>query len=175
MFYIAALALMAQDAPPENANWDKEFGIEERLRDPSTGEYPVEPYEQSDANAGAVPSTDEAMAQAFGGQNGIRRITDRLVALSEADTRISDIFAAHDAVRLRRTLFEQFCFLLNAGCGYSGRDMKAAHKAMGLRMSDLNALVENLQRAMSDEGVPFAAQNRLLSKLAPMSRDVIER
>ena len=78
-------------------------------------------------------------------------------------------------VRLKRTLGEQFCYLLNAGCDYTGRDMRSAHEGMGLRKADLTALVENLQRAMNEADVPFAAQNKLLSKLAPMSKKVIER
>jgi hemoglobin len=36
-------------------------------------------------------------------------------------------------------------------------------------------LVENLQRAMREAHVSFAAQNRVLAKLAPMERDVTER
>jgi hemoglobin len=115
------------------------------------------------------------MAKAFGGQTGIRKIVDRLVALSESDPRISDVFKSHDMVRLRRTLFEQFCYLLNAGCTYTGRDMIAAHKDLGITRADLNALVERLQQAMHEGKVPFPAQNRLLSKLAPMDRDIVER
>jgi hemoglobin len=42
-------------------------------------------------------------------------------------------------------------------------------------MADMNALVENLQTAMREAGVPFAAQNRLLAKLAPMSCHVVKR
>ncbi|WP_267463791.1 globin family protein [Sphingopyxis solisilvae] len=42
-------------------------------------------------------------------------------------------------------------------------------------MRDMNALVENLQAAMREENIPFATQNRLLAKLAPMSRQVITR
>ena len=167
--------LLLQQTPAEGVDWDKEFGVEERVRDPQTGEFPVEPYEQNNANAGAEPFEGERLAAAFGGQQGIRRIAERTVELSEADPRISDIFVAHDMVRLKRTLGEQFCYLLGAGCDYTGRDMRTAHDAMGLTKADLNALVENLQRAMREAGVPFAAQNRLLSKLAPMSRDVIER
>lgn len=167
--------LLLQQTPAEGVDWDKEFGVEERVRDPQTGEFPVEPYEQNNANAGAEPFEGERLAAAFGGQQGIRRIAERTVDLSEADPRISDIFVAHDMVRLKRTLGEQFCYLLGAGCDYTGRDMRTAHDAMGLTKADLNALVENLQRAMREAGVPFAAQNRLLSKLAPMSRDVIER
>ena len=44
---------------------------------------------------------------------------------------------------------------------------------MGASRADLNALVENLQTAMREARVPFGAQNRLLAKLAPMSKDVL--
>lgn len=177
----AAALLMLQQAtgpqvdPDPPVNWDKEFGVEERVRDPATGEFPVEAYQQGNANAGARQFTGPAMAKAFGGQDGIRRIAARTVELSEADPRIADIFKSHDTVRLKRTLFEQFCYVLNAGCDYTGRDMAKAHKEMGLRMADMNALVENLQRAMREGGVTFGAQNRFLAKLAPMSKDVVTR
>lgn len=175
MYALAVIALAAQQAPEPEIDWDKEFGVEQAERDPVTGEIPVEPYAQSNANAGATPFAGEGMARAFNGQDGIRRITARLIELNLADPRIADIFVAHDMVRLQRTLFEQFCFILNAGCDYTGRDMAASHRGMGSRMADMNALVENLQQAMREEGVPFAAQNRFLGKLAPMSSDVIER
>lgn len=173
---VSALAIaILQQAPVEEVDWDKEFGIEERARDPETGEFPVEPYVQDNANAGADPSDSTRLAKKFGGREGVTRIAERTIELSEADPRIADIFVAHDTVRLKRTLSEQFCYLLNAGCDYTGRDMKAAHDGMGLTRADLNALVENLQQAMREAKVPFSAQNKLLSKLAPMSGQVVER
>lgn len=138
-------------------------------------EEPVAPYLQSNVNAGATPLKDTSTWEAFHGAAGVGRIVDDLVARSQADPRIADIFKGHDLVRLRRTLREQFCYLLNGGCDYTGRDMKAAHKDMGLQTADVGALVENLQKAMSAEGVSFAAQNCLLAKLAPMKRDVLQR
>lgn len=78
-------------------------------------------------------------------------------------------------VRLKRTLSEQFCYLLGAGCDYTGRDMRSTHADMGVTKADMNALVENLQAAMREAGVPFPAQNRLLAKLAPMSGEVVTR
>ena len=160
---------------PGAVDWDKEFGVVRKERDPVTGEIPLDPYPQRDANAGAVPFKGEALVRAFGGKDGIRRVTDRTIDLSVADPRIKAIFVEHDLVRLRRTLFEQVCFILGAGCSYSGRDMGSAHKGLGTTRADLNALVENLQRAMRDAHVPFDAQNRLLAKLAPMDRAVTER
>ena len=170
----AALLLM-QQAPAEGTDWDAEFGVEIKQRDPVTGELPVDPYEQSNANAGAAPYDSAGLVADFGGREGIARIAARTVDLSQADPRISAIFAGHDMVRLKRTLGEQFCYLLGAGCNYTGRDMRTAHANMGVTRADMNALVEHLQAAMREAGVPFAAQNRLLAKLAPMSRDVVER
>lgn len=139
------------------------------------GEEPVAPYVQGNANAGAQAFAGTAMWDAFGGHAGVDRLVERFVALNVADPRIADIFKGQDVVRLRRVLKEQFCFLLNGGCAYTGRSMKDAHKDMGLQQADMGALVENLQAAMRAEKVGFAAQNRLLAKLAPMRRQIVER
>jgi hemoglobin len=155
LIFALALAATLQAAPP--------------------GEEAVDPYAQSNANAGAVPFAGTAMIDAFHGRAGIDRVVDTMVARNVADPRISDIFKNQDLVRLRRTLKEQFCYILNGGCDYSGRAMKDAHKNMGLQAADMAALIENLQTAMTKEGVPFFAQNRFLAKLAPMKRVVVER
>lgn len=174
MFAAAAALFLLQQAPTEIVDWDKEFGVEERVRDPQTGEYAVDPYVQSNANAGARPFASDDLAADFGGQAGIKVIAERTVDLSEADPRISAIFVSRDTARLKRTLHEQLCYILGAGCNYTGRTMAEAHKGMGVKIADMNALVENLQKAMKESEVPFASQNRLLSKLAPMSGDIIE-
>lgn len=171
----AALLLVAQQAPAEGIDWNAEFGVEKRVRDPETGEFPVEPYVEDNANAGAAPYSSDRLAVAFGGRDGIEWIAARTIDLAEADPRIAEIFISHDSVRIKRTLSEQFCYLLNAGCDYTGRDMATAHSGLGVTRADLNALVENLQAAMREANVPYAAQNKLLAKLAPMSGKVVER
>lgn len=173
---IFALAVASvQDMPGPT---EPEMAIEaapEPQRDPVTGELPVDPYKMSNAHAGAGPFAGTAMRDAFHGQEGIRRIVNGMVDRAIIDPRISEIFVSHDLVRLRRTLFEQFCYILNAGCDYTGRDMASSHEDLGVQIDDLNVLVENLQAAMAAEKVGFAAQNRLLSKLAPMKRDIATR
>jgi len=139
------------------------------------GEQTVDPYKVSNANADAKPMANPAMFNAFHGKDGVSRIVDGLVDRSVADPRISEIFKNQDLPRLKRTLKEQFCYLLGGGCDYTGRDMKASHKDMGIQDADFNALVENLQKAMNKEGVPFRDQNRLLALLAPMHKDVVTK
>lgn len=150
------------------------FALQQSTAVPA-GEDPVEPYVHQDANAGARPFRGDAMWQAFHGKDGVNRIAGGLVARAQADRRIADIFKSQDMVRLRRTLFEQFCYLLGGGCTYSGRTMTAAHKNLGIQRADMSALVEDLQAAMREEHVAFRAQNRFLAKLAPMHRAVTER
>lgn len=139
------------------------------------GEQPVEAYKQSNANADATPITDPSVWKAFHEKEGIDRIVETMVERNFADPRIKDFFAATDKVRLKRTLKEQFCYILGGGCDYTGRNMKDSHKDQGTTNKDMNALIENLQFAMDKEGVPFAAQNKLLAKLAPQQRDIVER
>jgi hemoglobin len=139
------------------------------------GEEPVASYAQADANAGTAPFAGQGMWHAFHGAGGVDRIVTALIARNRADPRIADIFKGQDYIRLHRLLVEQFCYILNGGCHYSGRTMAAAHKDMGLQAADMGALVENLQWAMRHEGVSFAAQNRFLAKLAPMKRQVVTR
>ena len=138
-------------------------------------EEPVAPYAQSNANAGTAPFTGQAMWQAFHGQAGVDRIVEDFVARNAADPTIGDIFAGHDLVRVRRMLKEQFCYILGGGCDYTGRDIASAHKDLGIQAKDMNVLVANLQKAMAQEDVSFLAQNRFLSKLAPMRPKFVTR
>ena len=139
------------------------------------GEEAVKPYEVSPAYAGAQPISDPRVLAAFHGRGGISPIVETFVDLNFSDPRIAPIFEPFDRVRLARTLDEQLCFLLGGGCIYSGRDMASAHKDMGVGQGDMNALVENLQTAMDREGLPFAMQNRLLARLAPMKRIIVAK
>jgi len=139
------------------------------------GEEAVDPYVVSDDNAGAAPFEGQAMWAAFNGGEGVGRIVDQMLDLSAADPRTAGIFVATDMVRLRRTLREQFCYILNGGCAYTGRSMADAHDEIGLQPADFSTLVEHLQTAMTTEGVPFRTQNRFLARLAPMRSDTVTR
>ena len=138
-------------------------------------EKPVDPYTQSNANAGVAPFADDRLLQAFHGPAGVGRVIDEMLDGVVKDPRTAEIFKATDMERLRRTLKEQVIYILGGASGYSGRDMKTAHKDQGVQQTDFNLLVEYLQVAMDHEKVPFRAQNQLLAKLAPMQRDVVER
>lgn len=137
-------------------------------------EQPVAPYPESDANAGATPFKDDRVFQALHGKAGVARITADLIERLKTDPRTADIFRAADFERLDRTLNEEFCYVAGGPCHYTGMDMKTAHKHMGLQEFHFNALVEDLEAAMTKEGVPWRAQSRFLAKFAPLKPDVVD-
>ncbi len=118
---------------------------------------------------------DDGLYRALGEEPGIVRIVEGMLLGSARDPRIARHFLDIDIERLREKLIEQLCFESGGPCVYTGDSMEESHKGMRLTPSDFNALVEHLQDAMEAEGVPTPAQNRLLARLAPMRRQVIDR
>lgn len=139
------------------------------------GEKPVKPYEITNENAGATPFKNDKLFRKFNGLEGLTRISDDLVVRLTTDPRVEGIFRASDLVRLRRTLVEQFCYILGGPCDYTGRDMASSHRAHGITKREFNILVELMQKSMDKEGIAFSDQNKLLAKLASMYRVIITR
>ncbi|MFZ3153481.1 group I truncated hemoglobin [Pseudomonas sp.] len=121
------------------------------------------------------PAKDDSLYRDLGEQAGITRIVEGMLLNIAADPRIVRHFENIDIVRLRDKLVEQICVEAGGPCTYTGDSMEDSHKGQHLTPSDFNALVENLQDAMSAQGVPMPAQNRLLARLAPMRAQVIDR
>ena len=111
----------------------------------------------------------------FGGEPGLVALMDLFMTRLVADPRTRRFFENADQVAVKKHLVEQFCAILGGGCAYTGRDMRSAHKGFDIDRAQFNALVEDLQQAMTEKGVPFRAQNKLLAKLAPMHRDIEHR
>jgi hemoglobin len=116
-----------------------------------------------------------AVPGGFGGMDGLTKMTSDFVERIQKNPRIGVFFKDTDADRLTALLAEQFCDLLGGGCKYSGRPMKSLHAGMGVKSADFNALAEELQNAMTAAGVSQSEQYRLVAKLAPMHRDVVEK
>jgi hemoglobin len=129
-------------------------------------------HAQSTATAKAAPN--ESALAGFGGYAGLVKINLDLVARLKVNPLIGKLFQETDADRLAAQLSDQFCELLGGGCKYGGVDMKAAHQGMGIRTHHFNSLAEDLQKAMDAAGVSQSEQFRLIAKLAPMRRDIVE-
>ncbi len=125
------------------------------------------------ALAQATAPADDSLYREFGGQGGLVRLMDDFVQRLLVDARLRPFFKESDPAALKKQLVLQFCEVAGGPCRRDGPTMKEAHDGMDITRGDFNALVEVLQDAMDAQGVPFRAQNRLLARLAPMHRDII--
>ena len=131
------------------------------------------------AGAGAFAQTapqrtgDDSLYQTLGGQGGLTTLMDRFMERLLADARMRPFFTDADQQHVKEQLVLQLCEVSGGPCRRDGPDMKKAHDGMDVTRGDFNALVEVLQDTMDAQGIPFVAQNRLLAKLAPMHRQII--
>lgn len=119
---------------------------------------------------GAGPNS---LYQQLGKRAGIRALTERFLLVIATDPKVEPYFVDTDIVRLHRLLTEQFCVLSGGPCRYTGRDMADTHAGMHVTNTAFNAVVADLIVAMDERGIPLAAQNHLLARLAPMRRDIV--
>lgn len=120
-------------------------------------------------------AADDSLYKAFGEKAGLATLMDDFVKRLVADKRIGSFFKDSNQPHLAQQLTEQLCMLSGGPCIYRGVPMKDAHADMDISKADFNALVEVLQVSMEAKGIPFAAQNRMLARLAPMHREVVTK
>lgn len=121
----------------------------------------------------AHSQADDSLYQQLGGQPGLTTLMDDFMTRLLADKRMNPFFKDVDHKHVKAQLVAQFCEVSGGPCKLKGPDMKKAHAGMDITKRDFNALVEVLQDSMSAQGIAFSTQNRLLARLAPMHRDII--
>jgi hemoglobin len=119
------------------------------------------------------PPADDSLYTALGGRPGLVKLMDDFMPRLLSDPRMGPFFKNANIAHVKEQLVVQFCEVSGGPCRRQGPDMKAAHDNMDIRKNDFNALVEVLQQSMDAQGIPFRTQNRLLAKLAPMHRDIV--
>jgi hemoglobin len=123
--------------------------------------------------AHAQAAADDTLYQQLGAQPGLTTLMDDFMTRLLADPRMNPFFKDVDHKHVKAELVTQLCEVSGGPCKRKGPDMKQAHAGMDINKNNFNALVEVLQESMDAQGIAFSIQNRLLARLAPMHRDII--
>ena len=127
----------------------------------------------------ACQSMDTSMApkkslyDRLGGLPAITAVVDDFVANVAADSRINGYFAKANIPNLKRNLVDQICQASGGPCTYTGKDMKTAHKGMGITDADFNALVEDLVKSLDKFKVPEKEKGELLTTLGSLKPQIV--
>jgi len=115
----------------------------------------------------------KSLYERLGGKEAITAVVDDFVANVAADNRINGFFAKANIPRLKANLVDQICQATGGPCTYTGKDMKTAHKAMGITDADFNALVEDLKKSLDKFKVPAKEQGELLGALGSLKPQIV--
>ena len=115
----------------------------------------------------------KSLYERLGGKEAITAVVDDFVANVAADNRINSFFAKANIPRLKANLVDQICQATGGPCTYTGKDMKTAHKGMGITDADFNALVEDLKKSLDKFKVPAKEQGELLGALGSLKPQIV--
>ena len=121
------------------------------------------------------PMADKTLYDRLGGKAAITAVVDDFVGNVAADKRINGYFAKADVPRLKTNLVDQICQATGGPCVYQGKDMRTAHKGMGISDADFNALVEDLVKSLDKFNVPAKEKGELLGILGPLKPQIVNQ
>src|SRR5262249_34465879 len=97
---------------------------------------------------GNAVAQNKSLYERLGGKDAIKGVVDEFVTIVAADPRINKKFARSNLDRVKFEVVEQICAATGGPCKYTGRDMRTAHKNMGVTEGEFNAFIENLGKAL---------------------------
>jgi hemoglobin len=116
----------------------------------------------------------------LGGTKGVAKIVDDLFKFVVAkDSKVREVHKKHfmegDVDGLKKKLRDQIGEATGGPEKYKGKDMKAAHKGMGITNADFDALADCVRRALDANSVSAADRATILGVLNSMRKDVVEK
>lgn len=121
----------------------------------------------------AQDTTRPSLYTQLGGMQTIDRVVENMLYRVADDPEVVVFFANTNIDHFAEAFATQLCDISDGPCQYEGPPMDRAHQHMGINDAHFNRVVEYLAEAMAEEGVPLAAQNELLGRLAPLYPDVM--
>ncbi len=112
--------------------------------------------------------------EAVGGGPAIAAVVDRFYELVLGDDRLRGFFNGVEMVRLKRHQVVLVSQVMGGPVAYEGRDLRTAHKGMGISQEDFAAVVDHLVTALTEAGVERAIIDRVGAVLAGTESDIVE-
>ncbi|MEP6995357.1 MAG: group 1 truncated hemoglobin [Acidobacteriota bacterium] len=114
----------------------------------------------------------------LGGYDAIAAVTDDFVPRLVNDKVVGRFLVGlsdNSKARLRQNFVDQLCAATGGPCIYVGRDMKTAHKGMGITGADWDISVKHLVDTLEKFKVPEKEKSELLAAVSALKADIVEK
>jgi hemoglobin len=126
----------------------------------------------------ATPVPAPSLYKRLGGYDAIAAVTDDLLVRLISDKQINRFLVglSEDSKgKLRQHFVELLCFSAGGPCVYTARDMKTAHKGMGITESDFELSVKHLVASLDKFKVPQKEKDEVLALVTSLKKDIVEK
>jgi len=120
----------------------------------------------------------DSLYKRLGGYDALAAVTDDFIGRLATDKTLGRFFVGasdNSKTRIRQLVLDQLCAATGGPCVYIGRDMKTAHKGMGITEEDWNIAVKHLVATMTKFKVPEREQKEVAGALTTLKADIVEK
>ena len=125
-----------------------------------------------------APAGAKTLYQRLGGYDAIAAVIDEFIKRMDGDPKMKRFLTGlsqDSAGRLRQHIVDQFFDDAGTPWIYTGRDMKTAHKGMGISEDDWNTAAGHLVASLDKFNVPETEKKDLLAIVASVKGDIVEK
>jgi len=120
----------------------------------------------------------DSLYKRLGGYDALAAVTDDFIMRLATDPKVGRFFTAlsdNSKARVRQLVVDQLCAATGGPCVYIGRDMKTAHKGLGITEEDWNISVKHLVATLTKFKVPEKEQKEVAAALTTLKADIVEK
>jgi hemoglobin len=132
---------------------------------------------QTAAAAKAAPA-GPTLYKRLGGYDAIAAVSDDFIGRMAADKQLARFLVGlsdNSKAHLRQLVVDQLCAATGGPCLYIGRDMKTAHKGLGITGADWELAVKYLVESLDKFKVPEKEKGELLTIASSLKADIVEK
>jgi hemoglobin len=119
----------------------------------------------------------DSLYKRLGGYDAIAAVVDNFVPRLVKDPVLAKYFvhSQDTLMHIRQLAVDQICAVTGGPCVYIGRDMKTAHKGLGITSGEWDMAVKHLVATLDQFKVPAAEKDELLKVVGTLRADIVEK
>ncbi len=126
----------------------------------------------------AGPPPPKNLYEKVGGPEKLASIVGATTKAAMEHPKLKKAFAKTTGPKLeafKKSMNDFLCEQMKGPCKYEGKDMRAAHKGMGVTEAQWEAFVEVFVKALTDGGVGDAERDEILDLITPLHDEVLNK
>lgn len=124
-----------------------------------------------------TPPKGDSLYKRIGGYDAIAAVVDNFVPRLVKDPMLARYFvhSQDTLMHIRQLAVDQICAVTGGPCVYIGRDMKTAHRGLGISGAEWDAAVKHLAATLDQFKVAAAEKEELLKTVGTLRADIVEK